>query len=535
VSTDEELEQLRQENHALRATSQSLREGMLEAISAIERLNQQVKELEGVITSQQEQIKMLQGRLAKDSHNSSLPPSSDRFVRPIKSLRKKSGKKPGGQAGHEGHHLKQVDRPDEVLIHQVRACSHCQQDLRSEAASIAERRQVIDLPVKRLWVVEHQVEEKQCPCCGKRTRAPFPTEVSAPAQYGIGVQALSTYLVGFQAVPYAQASQLLQDLFGIQLSEASIARFVQCCHQHLAQWEVKLKAALVQVRVLHQDETGMRCGKSGWWVHVCLTQHLTHYGAHPSRGREGMDAIGIAPLFGGISVHDALPSYHSYRFTEACCNVHHLRDLTFIEEELKQDWAKDMKDLLLDMKEAVEQACARGQPELETAVLAALLTRYDQIVQAGYQVNPLVVKPKKSDQYKRMPGRPRQSPARNLLDRFAQRKWQVLRFLLDFMVPFDNNQAERDLRMIKVQQKISGCFRTESGIIRFCRIRSYLSTLRKQGISLLTALEQALLGHPVLPAFFSPTEQLPFFHISENFQPRLASGKNKLNRSTYDC
>jgi transposase len=141
-----------------------------------------------------------------------------------------------------------------------------------------------------------------------------------------------------------------------------------------------------------------------------------------------------------------------------------LRDLTFIEEELKQKWAKDMKVLLLEMKETVEQARVRGQPELATTVLAPLLTRYDQIVQAGYQINPLVTKPKKSDQYKRLPGKPRQSPARNLLDRLPQRKWDVLRFLLDLMVPFENNQAERDLRMIKVQQKISGCFRTEEEI-----------------------------------------------------------------------
>jgi transposase len=328
MSTEEELLQLREENQVLRATNQSLREGMLEAITAIERLNQQLKELEGVITSQQEQIKTLRGKLAKDSHNSSLPPSSDRFVHPIKSLRKKSGKKPGGQVGHQGHHLKQVDAPDEVLIHPVAMCPQCQHDLRNEGARIAERRQVIDLPQIRLHVVEHQVEEKQCPCCGYQTRASFPAEVSAPAQYGPSIQALSTYLASFQAVPYARASQLLQDLFGVQLSTASMARFVCQCHQHLAEWEATLKAALVKSSVLHQDETGLRVGKSGWWVHVCSTKHLTHYGAHPSRGREGMDAIGIAPQFTGTSVHDGLASYHGYRFTEAFCNVHHLRDLT---------------------------------------------------------------------------------------------------------------------------------------------------------------------------------------------------------------
>lgn len=506
MSRDEELEQLRQENYDLRRANQSLREGMLEAIKAIEQLNERVKELEGVITSQQEQIKTLQGRLAKDSHNSSLPPSSDRFVHPVKSLRTKSGKKPGGQVGHQGHHLQQVASPDEVHIHPVVVCSHCRHNLHEEVARIAERRQVIDLPKIRLHVVEHQVEEKQCPCCGKRSRASFPAEVTAPAQYGVGVQSLSTYLVSFQTVPYARASQLLQDLFGIQLSPGSIAHFVNQCHRNLAEWEAALKGALLRCSVLHQDETGLRVGKSGWWVHVCSTKQFTHYGAHASRGREGMDAIGIAPQFTGTSVHDALASYHGYQFTEAFCNVHHLRDLTFLEEELKQEWAAEMKNLLLDMKDAVEQARARGQPDLSLGVLAPLLTRYDQIVARGYQANPRAETPRERGQYKRLPGRPKQSPARNLLDRFSSRKWEVLRFLLDFAVPFDNNQAERDLRMIKVQQKVSGCFRTETGIAIFCRLRSYLSTLRKQGIPLLEALELALLGHPVFPAFWPPSE-----------------------------
>lgn len=234
MDKDEELEYLQHENQALQVANQTLREGILEAIHAVELLQKQIKELEGVITSQQEQITMLQARLAKDSHNSSLPPSSDRFVRPVKSLRQKSGKRPGGQAGHQGHHLKQVDQPDEVLIHPVITCSHCQHDLREEVAHIAERRQVIDLPQVRLHVVEHHVEEKQCPCCGYQTRASFPIGVSAAAQYGSCVQALSTYLVSFQAVPYARASQLMHDLFGVQLSPGSIARFVNQCHRHLA-------------------------------------------------------------------------------------------------------------------------------------------------------------------------------------------------------------------------------------------------------------------------------------------------------------
>jgi transposase len=305
----------------------------------------------------------------------------------------------------------------------------------------------MDLPVKRLWVTEHRVEEKQCPVCSHLTRAAFPARVLAPAQYGTSIQTLATYLVEGQAVPYARASQLLQELLGVQLSAGSIGHFVNTCHQQLAEVETSLKAALVKTKVIHQDETGLRVGKAGWWVHVCSTDRLTYYAAHRSRGRKALDAIGIAPQFRGTSVHDGLQSYEGYGFTQALCNVHHLRELTFIEEELGQAWAGAMKELLLAMKTEVERAKAAGKPELDLLVLARLLCRYDELLREGYQANPPPGPPKKSQQGKRTPGRAKQSPARNLLDRFSQKKQAVLRFLHDFAVPFDNNQAERDLRM----------------------------------------------------------------------------------------
>jgi transposase len=513
MTENEELEQLRAENRALREAlqykdtelgqsqqaNQDLREGLKQAIIAIGSQQERVKVLEGLIDALQERIKTLERQLAKDSHNSSLPPSSDRFVRVPKSLRQKSGKKPGGEMRHRGHHLRQVETPDEVLVHPVICCEQCHHDLRAQPAGIPERRQVIDLPAKRLWVTEHRAEEKQCPACYHLTRAPFPPAVSAPVQYGTGIQTLATYLVEGQCIPYARASQMLQELLGVQLSAGSIATFVNTCHQQLAEVETDLKAALVKANVIHQDETGVRVGKKGWWVHVCSTDRLTHYAAHPSRGRAALDAIGIAPKFRGTSVHDALKSYQGYSFTQAWCNVHHLRELTFVEEELKQPWARKMKDLLLDMKAEVERAKAAFQHDLDLLVLADFLRRYDEFLTEGYQANPPTPPPKK-----RAPGRPKQSPARNLLDRLSGGKWTVLRFLHDFAVPFDNNQAERDLRMIKVQQKVSGCFRTEVGVAMFCRIRSYLSTLRKQGIKLLAALNHTLSGHPVLPAFACP-------------------------------
>src|SRR5713101_369626 len=394
MTKDEELDQLRAEKTALyealrrkdeeleqaQQANQDLREGLKQAIIAIGAGQERVNVLEGLIEALQERINTLERQQAKDSHNSSLPPSSDRFVRAPKSLRTKSGKKPGGQPGHRGHHLRQVQTPDEVLIHPVSSCEYCQHDLRAQKASIPERRQVIDLPTKRLWVTEHRVEEKQCPVCSHLPRAPFPAAIVAPAQYGTALQGIATYLVEGQSVPYARASQLLQELLGVQLSAGSIARFVTICHQQLAEVETCLKAALVKEHVIHQDETGLRVGKEGWWVHVCSTERLTHYAAHHSRGREALDAIGIAPQFRGTSVHDALRSYQGYCFTQAWCNVHHLRELTFVEEELKQPWARQMKDLLLDMKAEVERAKAAGQHELDVLVLARLLRRYDQLL-----------------------------------------------------------------------------------------------------------------------------------------------------------
>src|SRR2546421_6072097 len=384
MRSDEELEQLQTEKRVLcerlrrkdeeleqsHRANQDLREGLKQAIMAIESQQERVKTLQGLIDFLQERVKTLEGQQAKNSHNSHLPPSFDRFVRPAKSLRKKSGKKPGGQIGHRGHHLQQVEQPDHILIHPVERCERCQHDLREQKACVPERRQVMDLPPKRLWVTEHRVEEKQCPGCFHLTRANFPASVKAPAQYGTSIQSLATYLVEGQCVPYARASQLLQELLGVQLSAGSIATFVKSCHQQLAEVETSLKAAVVQTKLIHQDETALHVGTTGRWVHVCSTARLTHYAAHPSRGRKALDAIGIAPQFRGKSRHDGWKSYQSYAFTQAWCNVHHLRELTFVEEELKQAWARKMKELLLSMKAEVERAKAADQPDLDAEVLA---------------------------------------------------------------------------------------------------------------------------------------------------------------------
>jgi transposase len=468
MTKDEELEQLREENSALR---------------------EQVALLS-------DRISVLEAQRAKDSHNSHLPPSSDRFQRQPKSLRKRSGKKPGGQAGHPGNTLKLSLTPDQVIVHPVEVCQHCQRDLREVESLQVERRQVLDLPPKRVLVIEHQAQQKSCPACQQISLAAFPDDVRAPVQYGAAIGAVGVYLVQQQLVPYERACEVVADLLGPAMSVGTLQGLVKRCAKQLEAVEQQIKAALSRAEVLHQDETGLYVAGQRHWMHVSATEQLTHYAVHPKRGKEALDAIGILADFVGVSVHDGWRSYWQFLCQHALCNVHHLRDLTFLYEEQLQAWAGKMKEMLLDIKAAVEQARAEGRSSLHPLEVADWKARYRALLEEGYRANPPDPPPETSKK-----GRRKQSAARNLLDRLSQHQDAVLLFLDNFAVPFDNSLAERDIRMVKVQQKISGCFRSPAGAQAFCRIRGYLSTLRKQGFAVLTALEQALVGHPVSPAF----------------------------------
>jgi transposase len=456
----------------------------------IEGLQQQTTELA-------EQVQALQERVKQDSHNSHLPPSSDRFHRQPKSLRTRSGKKPGGQAGHPGSSLKLSSTPDQVIVHPVEQCQHCQADLREVQSLAVERRQVLDLPPKRVVVIEHQAQQKYCPKCHEVSVAAFPEDVRAPVQYAAALGAVGVYLVQQQLLPYERACEVLEDLLGSAMSVGTLAGLVEHCAQQLEPMEQQIKAALSQASVLHQDETGLYVAGQRQWMHVSSTESLTHYAVHPKRGKEALDAIGILADFHGVSVHDGWRSYWQLLCQHALCNVHHLRELIFLQEEQQQEWAEEMKELLLDIKAAVAQARSEGRTSLHPLEVADWKVRYRALLAQGYQANPPPAPPTQVGKK----GRPKQSKARNLLDRLSQHQDAVLCFLDNFSVPFDNSLAERDIRMVKVQQKISGCFRSQAFAVAFCRIRGYLSTLRKQGVAVLTALEQALLGHPVSPAF----------------------------------
>ncbi|HEY7834388.1 MAG TPA: IS66 family transposase [Ktedonobacterales bacterium] len=440
-------------------------------------------------------VQQVEGQRAKDSHNSSKPPSSDGLARKTRSLRQPSGKKPGGQSGHRGTTLRLVAAPDHVVRQRPAVCACCQAPLEGVAAERVERRQVQDLPPVRLVVTEHQAERVRCPQCHALSPAAFPAGVEAPAQYGPRVRALAVYLSQQQVLPFARVRAVLAEVVGCPLSVGTVVSLVQRCAAALAPVEAATKTALQAVAVLRNDESPVRVGGRWQWVHVSSTERLTHYGLQAQRGATATEAIGILPGFRGTSVHDGWTSYWHYRdCRHALCNVHLLRELTWVAEQLKQPWAAAMKALLLDMRTAVATARAAGATQLEAGQRAALLARYAALLAQGVAANP--VSPPAPGPPKR--GRRKQSPARNLLDRLFRHQHEVLAFLDDFAVPFDNNLAERDLRMLKVQQKIAGCFRSVPGAVAFCRTRGVLSTLAKQGIAHLATL-QALFADGSLP------------------------------------
>lgn len=437
----------------------------------------------------------LRGRLGTDSHNSSKPPSSDgpgSTPRP-KSRREPSGRKSGGQPGHVGHTLRQVETPDEIVIHPPLACRGCGERLDEAPVVRRERRQVLDLPPVRVQVTEHQAETRRCAGCGVETSGQFPGGVEAPVQYGTGVASLAVYLNQEQLLPEERTCRVLAEVFRCPISEATLERAVGTCHAELAAVEAAIKQGVTEAEVAHFDETGARLGGKRFWLHVASTARLTFYATHPKRGREAMDALGVLPAFRGRAVHDGLTSYGQYQdCTHALCNAHHLRELTFVEEQLKQAWAKDLKALLLEIKQAVDEARAGGLVAVPARAKADILRRYDTILADGARANPPPAPTGKR-------GRPKRGKAGSLVDRLRTHKAETLAFLEDFTVPFDNNQAERDIRMTKVRQKISGGFRTTTGADRFSRIRGYISTLRKQGIPIFAALTNALSGTPPMP------------------------------------
>lgn len=435
----------------------------------------------------EERIRDLENRLNKNSSNSSKPPSSDGLSKTPKSLRVQSGKKPGGQLGHEGKTLKQVANPDHVVIYSPDNCENCSASLAGAETIAREKRQVFDLPTPQVKVTEHQVESKLCPCCNHRTKAAFPQNVTAPVQYGERIQALATYFDNQHFIPADRLCQIFEDVFGVSISPGTCANVDKKLFHQLAVFESSLKAHLIIGKILHLDETGMRCNKKLHWIHVASSSTATFYGIHHRRGQEAMNDLNVLPQFRGIAIHDHWAPYFSFaQIKHGLCNAHHLRELTYIHEQEKEEWALKMKNHLLATKRLVDMA--EGE-QLRPEVIKNIETDYAKIVVEGLRYHAGLPKNNASGKNK---------PGRNLLARFTNKIDETLAFIRDPHVPFTNNQAEQDVRMVKIRQKISGCFRALEGGVIFCRIRSYISTARKQGWKVWDALVDALRGTPRL-------------------------------------
>ncbi len=453
-----------------------------------------VTTLQAQIETLQAELKKLRDRLGKDSHNSSKPPSSDGLARKPVSLRPQTGRKPGGQKGHPGKTLSLTDTPDAIVVHAPAQCACCGFSLLATDGLPGERRQVADLPPLRLVVTEHQSQRKTCSGYGAVTCGAFSTGVSQAAQYGPRVKALGVYLSSYQLLPYHRIAGWFADLFAAPLSPGTLFAAQQTGAEKLAAVLKGIQDGLQKAAVVHFDETGLRVAGKLHWLHSAGTSDLTYYDWHEKRCKVGMTHAGVLSLFDGVAVHDGWSSYFHYACRHALCNAPPLRELTALHEQQQQGWAALMRSLLVEIKNAVAQARDQGETKLSCLLVCRFEARYRKLLAEGFAENPPPQTPQKTKR-----GRVKQSAARNLLLRVQNGREQTLAFLYDFAVPFDNNLAERDVRRMKVKQKVSGGFRSVGGADAFCALRSYISTLRKQGRSILPALESIFLGKPLYP------------------------------------
>ena len=437
-------------------------------------------QLIALLLAQEARIAELERRLGLNSSNSGKPPSSDGLKKPPRtsSLRQPSGKKPGGQPGHQGETLRRSETPDAVIDHYPPSCATCGALLTKAMATDFVARQVFDLPEPQpLIVTEHRAHGCRCAACGSQTRATFPDWLAAPVQYGKRIGAFVLYLLHYQLLPEKRLAALMADLFGVHLVTATIARISQDCAERFQGFAAAVRDRVAAAPVKHLDETGFRIGGKTQWLHIASTILLTFYRVAAKRGSLLTDLTGVV-------VHDHWKPYYTLKgVLHALCNAHHLRELKALVEIEKEDWARRMQRLLRRACHAANLAREQDVP-LTPALIALIERRYDAIVADGltfHEGQPALTKT-------RPRGRPPRRVGHNLLLRLSTCKQDVLRFLTDPQVPFTNNLAERDGRMMKLRQKISGGFRSEEGAKDFAVVRSVLSTARKQGWDMLQTL-----------------------------------------------
>ncbi|MDH3935405.1 MAG: IS66 family transposase [Gammaproteobacteria bacterium] len=449
------------------------------AINSVKELLRKEKDLSPALRSALEVllllVALLLNRMTLNSKNSSKPPSTDPN-RKKTSKKGKSNRKPGGQKGHNGTTLEPVDDPDdvsEILIDRRTLPKGARyQEVGHEC------RQVIDIDISR-FVIEYRaqiLEDDQ----GNRFVAAFPEGVSRPVQYGLNLKANAVYMSQYQLIPYDRIRDHFQDQMHIPVSAGSVFNFNKEAYERLAPFERWAKTELAKAMLMHADETGINIGGKRHWLHCASNATLTWFSPHAKRGTVAMDEIGILPFFKGVLCHDHWKPYYHYECTHALCNAHHLRELERAWEQDHQQWSKAMQTLLVELSIAVEDAGGCLPPD----EAKRWRLRYRRLLKKAETECP----PPDESQRKGKRGRLKRSKARNLLERLRDFEQDVLRFMEVKSVPFTNNQGENDLRMTKVQQKISGCFRSIDGAKIFCRVRSYLSTCRKQGMGATQAL-----------------------------------------------
>lgn len=440
-------------------------------------------------------LKAIEARLNLNSQNSSKPPSTDqKKTNKNRSLRKKSGRKPGAQPGHQGKTLEKVDNPNEVIPHRPEVCLHCQAKLQGVEANGYFARQVFEIPEPKIIVTEHRAFCVTCPCCAKEAKADFPKGVEQAVQYGPRILGFATYLSADHLVPYARVVKIIQEFTGGTLSEGTLDTALQTAFVRLEDFEVRLILALRRVGILHVDETGGWVNKVRYWFHVRCTKTLTYLFCHKNRGKQATDDL---LTYTGRLVSDFFASYKDLDCLHQFCMAHICRELVGVYEKTKQSWALELKEHLEWCNKACHVARERGSAKVWNA--RVLACEFDEFVKAGIRANPLA--PSVWNVKKGKPVAAALSAARALLERLRDRRDDCLAFLFDLSIPFTNNEAERGVRMLKVKGKISGCFRTLEGATRFCRLRSYLQTCGKQGLNRLECLCSIFRGEPILPAF----------------------------------
>jgi transposase len=446
-----------------------------------EQKDELINQLLLLVKSLKYKVEDLESRLNQNSQNSHKPPSSDGFKR-IQKQDANPSNKGGGQLGHKGQTLKLAKDPDCIIDHFLKACPHCQTCLGKTLDIGYKTAQVFEIPEMRIQVTEHRFFEKICPCCGKSCSPPLLEGLNFGTQYGSRLKAFLVYLHHYQFIPSGRIAEFFQDIFSHTLGQPQVFKAVKDLSANLQDFENELKRQILQFQVLHGDETSVRVGGKNEWLHVASSQKLTAYFIHQLRGKKAMDQAGILPNFKNVLLHDHWKAYFQYDCEHALCNAHHLRELEAVFEGNGHEWAKAMQDLLKEIKQAKEDA-SLDIPLFEH--------KYDAVLSEGYRQAKVL--------HERGPPLKVKSHPKEicLLDRLKNRKRQVLMFMYKQDVPFDNNLAERDIRMMKVKMKISGCFRQRVYAQAFCRIRSYMSTCKKKGMAIFSSLLQALNGQGI--------------------------------------